>query len=136
MHALGEWRQLLRYHTLQSFCQHAADLLEEPLQWLGSRAMEPLVDRLVCNRESGEEPEPAFRDKTPHRQLAAEAPQDADQQSRPQSHCGQDARPARTLQTAVWLHVLQILLKKLLYVPDGGCIVLGTVDIHSVSPLE
>ena len=27
-HVLGEWSQLLRYHTLQSFCQHAADLLE------------------------------------------------------------------------------------------------------------
>ena len=33
------------------FCQHAADLLEEPLQWLGPRAM-PLVDRLVCNQKS------------------------------------------------------------------------------------
>ena len=122
-YALGEWRQLLRYHTLQSFCQHPADLLEESLQWLGSRATEPLIDRLVCNRESGEEPESAFREKTPHRQLAAEASQDADQQSRPQSHCGQDARSARALEPVVWLHVLQTLLKELLYVPDGVCLV-------------
>ncbi len=134
-HALGEWRQLVRYHTLQSLCQYAADLLEESLQWLGSRAMEPLVDRLVCNRESGEEPESAFRDKTPHRQLAAEASQDADQQPCPQSHCGQDARPARALETVVWLHVLQTLLKKLLYAPDGGCIVPGTGGHFALSLL-
>ena len=122
-HLLGEWRQLLRDHSLKSLSQHAADLLEEPLQWLGSRAMEPLVDCLVCNRESGEEPELAFRDKTPDRQLAAEASQDADQQSRPQSHCGQNARPARALDPVVWLHVLQTLPEENLYIPNGLCIV-------------
>ena len=61
--------------------------------------MEPLVDRLVCNRESGEEPELAFRDKTPDRQLAAEASQDADQQSRPQSH-------SPFIAVYGWLHVI------------------------------
>ena len=63
--------------------------------------MESLVHRLVCNRESGEEPEPAFRDKTPDRQLAAGASQDADQKSGPQSQCGQDTRPARALEPVV-----------------------------------
>ena len=130
-YALGEWRQLLRYHTLQSFCQHAADLLEEPLQWLGPRAMEPLVDRLVCNRKSGEEPESAFREKTP---TASWLPKPLRTQTSPQSHCGH-AWPARALEPVVWLHVLQTLRTPLC---SRWCLsrLRSSWTFHSVPPLQ
>ena len=125
-HLLGEGCQLLRDHCLKSLSQHAADLLKKPLQWLGSPSMEPSVYRLVRNRKSGEEPEPAFRDETPHGQLVLKASQYADQQSRPQSHCGQNPRPAGTLALVVRLHALQTLLKELFYVPRWSLYRLGS----------
>ena len=115
---LGEGRQPIRDHPLHSFCQHAADLLEEPLQWLGSRGMEPLVDRLVCNRKSGEEPESAFRDETPHGQLHFQSlsrHRPAVQPTEPLRAGYAACQGPRTCRLA---HVLQTLLEKLLYVPD------------------
>ena len=135
-HLLGEGCQLLGDCTLKSLSQYAADLLKQLLQRLGSRSMEPLVDRLVCDRKAGEEPEPAFRDKAPHRQLATKASQYADQQPRPQSHRGQNTRPARTLEPPVRLHILQTLLEELLYVADTVCFVAGLGGHCYASPAE
>ena len=75
-HLLGERGQPLGDRPLQARCQHRADLAEEPLQGRRPRRLEPLIDRLVCHRKAGEEPQPPFREEPPDGQLGSKASQE------------------------------------------------------------